>query len=195
MGWTRSTLWRSMLLYAFLTAAMIALSWAAPSTFMCAFLGCAVVADKGRAWSARAESLRESRCNLSLEETSTRDGITRLGVVRAAALEEGFRSPFGSSFFGAQGVPLLLLLVSRGRPCAGSSQCTNVVLGSCRHRRGRCDNCRRSDTVSRCRSDDGRGECRRAVGVAKKPQRQLRSRHGPAMPRHTPPFRYAPVGG
>ena len=62
-------------------------------------------------------------------------------------------------------------------------------------RRGSCCNCRRSDPVARCRRDHGRGECRRAVSAAKKPQRRLRGWHVPAMPRHIPPFRYAPVGG
>ena len=80
-----------------------------------------------------------------------------------------------------------------GSSYAGSSLWTNGVLASCRRRRGSCYTFLRSDPVARCRGDHGGGKCRRVVCVAKKLQRQLRGWHGPAMPRHTPPFRYAPA--
>ena len=56
----------------------------------------------------------KSRWDLSLEETCTRDGVIRLGVLRAATLEQDSGSFFACSFLGHRaGALLLLLLVSK----------------------------------------------------------------------------------
>lgn len=78
---------------------------------ICSSRAWAVVQEQGTLRSAKANSLRERRCCLSLEYTSLREGVARLGVLRAATSEEESRSSFLPFFLELRACALLLLLL------------------------------------------------------------------------------------
>lgn len=83
-----------MLMYARWTAAIGKLSRSLSSESLFVHRAGAAAEDKGRPRSAGANSLHERRCDLSIEETFTRESVAGPGFLRMVTLGESSSSSF-----------------------------------------------------------------------------------------------------